>query len=45
MKFVIMTTYGSYVIESDDIEDALSNAYDNHTGYDNVVGIVRVPDE
>ena len=45
MKFIIITTYDSYVIEADDFEDALSDAYNNHYGYNHINGIIRIPEE
>ena len=45
MKFLIITTYGRYTVDTEDIEAALNEAYDNHTGYKNVQAIVRIDEE
>ena len=45
MKFLIITTYGRYTVEAEDIEAALSEAYDSHTGYKNIQAIVRIDEE
>lgn len=42
MKFMIITTYGTNIIESEDLSTAVDEAYDNHTGYDDVVGVIKV---
>lgn len=44
MKFIIITKYGSYIIDADDFDQAVEKAYDNHTGYRDVEAIVKVPD-
>lgn len=41
MKFLILTCYGSYEIEAEDFEDAVRQAYNNHTGYADVMAIVK----
>lgn len=45
MKFLIITTYGSRIIEAEDFDEAAESAYDNHTGYRDVEAIVKLPDE
>ena len=45
MKFVVFGFYGSYVIEAKDFEEAVAIAYNNHTGYDDVYGIIKIPEE
>ena len=40
-KFLIITKYGIRECEAEDFEDALHQAYNNHTGYDDVFAIVR----
>ena len=42
MKFLILTCYGSYIIEADDFLDATERAYKNSTGYDHVMAIVKM---
>ena len=42
MKFIILTKYGSYIVECEDFEAAVYKAYNNHTGYDDVMAIVRM---
>ena len=44
MKFLILTTHGQIQVEAEDFDDAVSQAYDDHTGYDNVMAIVKVDD-
>ena len=45
MKFIIITNYGSHIVEANDFEDALGQAYDSCNGYDDVCGIVKVPED
>ena len=45
MKFLIITRYGSRVIEAEDFERASNEAYDDHTGYRDVEAIVKLPDD
>ena len=45
MKFLIITCYGSYIIEAEDFQDAAEKAYDTHTKYNNVEAIVKLPEE
>lgn len=45
MKFLIITCYGSYIIEAEDFQDAAERAYDTHTKYNNVEAIVKLPEE
>ena len=40
-KFLIITKYGIRECEAEDFEDALHQAYDNHTKYNDVFAIVR----
>ena len=42
MKFIILTKYGSYIVECEDFEAAIHEAYNSSTGYDNVMAIVRI---
>ena len=42
MSFLIITTNSSYHIEANDFSEAVDMAYDNHTGYDNIMAIVRI---
>lgn len=42
MEFLILTTYGQYIIEADDFQQAADHCYDNHTGYDDVQGIIKL---
>ena len=44
-KFIVITKYDAYITEAIDFEDAVVEAYNNHTGYDDVQAIVRVPEE
>ena len=45
MKFIIITNYGSRIIEAEDFAQAADETYDDHTGYRDVQAIVKVPDE
>ena len=45
MKFLIITRFGSTIIEADDFDKAVDNAYDDHTGYRDVKAIVKLPDD
>ena len=45
MRFIIMTKNMSCTVEAEDFEEAVALAYDNHTKYNDVYGIVRIPDE
>ena len=45
MKFLILTNYGSRIIEAEDFDDAVDNACDNHTGYDDVNAIIKLPND
>ena len=49
-KFMIITTNGTYIKESEDFENVAKEIYDYHkdtgyvtgAGYDNVVGIIKI---
>lgn len=41
MKFLIIEKYGSYIVEAENIEEAVSKAYDSHTGYENIMAVVK----
>lgn len=45
MKFIIITTNGTRIIEADDFDEATDEAYDSHTGYRDVQAIVKIPEE
>lgn len=45
MKFIIITTYGSYIVEAEDFAQAVDNACDDHTGYRDVQAIVKMPEQ
>ena len=42
MKFLILTCYGSYIIEAENFSDAVSQAYNNHYGYSHIMAIVKM---
>ena len=45
MKFMIITTNGTYFKESKDfvsVANEIYDYYDYHSGYDNVVGIIKI---
>ena len=43
MKFLIITEYSQYTVDADDIEEAVVSTY--HSGYDSIVGVIRLPAE
>lgn len=45
MKFLIVTHFGSKVIDAEDFAEAVEKVYDNHTGYEHVEAIVKLPNE
>ena len=45
MKFLILEKYGSRTIEAEDFDDAVQEAYDTHTGYKDVMAIVKCGDD
>ena len=45
MKFIIITTNGTRIIEADDFDEAADEAYDSHRGYRDVQAIVKMPEE
>ena len=45
MKFLIITKFGENVIEAEDFAQAADNAYDDHTGYRDVMAIIKLPDD
>ena len=44
MKFIIMKEYDSYIVEAEDIENAVIQSYNNHCRYEAVYGVVRIPE-
>ena len=45
MKFLIIEKYGGYTVDAEDFEEAVGEAYDNHTGYKNVYAIVKIEED
>ena len=45
MKFLILSSYGSHIIEAEDFSEAASVAYDYNAGYDNVNAIIKLPED
>ena len=45
MKFVVITYYTTRIIEADDIGDAVEKSYNNHSGFADILAIVRIPEE
>lgn len=45
MKFVILTTHGETIVEAEDFAKALENVYDDKTGYDDIMGIIKLNNE
>mgnify|MGYP003313085329 CR=1 FL=1 len=44
-KFLIIEKDGQYVVEAEDLEDAVQETYNNHTGYRDVQAVVRLEAE
>lgn len=44
MKFLIITTYGQYSVDAEDIEEAVIKTYDSNIGYKNIQAVVRIDD-
>lgn len=42
MKFVVIKEYSENVIEAEDFEEAFDNAWNNHSGYSDLIAIVRI---
>ena len=42
MKYLILTKYSQYQIEAEDFEDAVHQVYNHHTGYDDVMAIIKI---
>lgn len=45
MKYIIITTYGQRIIEAEDFEAAVQEAYDDHTHYWGVQAIVQLDED
>lgn len=45
MKFLIITFYDSYVIEADDMSDAVERSYNNHTEFNHIQAVVKLPED
>lgn len=45
MEFLIITKFGRYKVEAEDIEEAVQKAYDNHCGYSNIQAVVRIDED
>lgn len=42
MQYLVITKFGQYQIDADDFDDAVQQAYDNNTGYRDVVAIIKI---
>lgn len=42
MNFLIATIYGTRIVEAEDWDGALEEAYDTHTGYRDVISITKI---
>lgn len=42
MKFIILKLHGSYIVEAEDFDGAAEAAYNNHTGWNDVMAIVKM---
>lgn len=45
MKFLIVTKHGTRIEEAEDIAVAADKSFDNHTGFKDVIAVVRMPDD
>ena len=43
--FLIITKYGRYIIEAENMGEAVDMAYDTHTGYRDVQAIVCIDED
>ena len=44
-EFLIITVTGSYRIYCEDFLKAVEESYNNHTEWDDIMAIVRIPEE
>ena len=44
-KFLIITETGSNIIYCEDFYKAVDESYNNHTEFDHIIAIIRIPDE
>ena len=42
MNFLITTIHGTRIVEAEDWDRALEEAYDDHTGYRDVISITKI---
>ena len=42
---MIIEIHDQYIIEATDFEDAFNKAYNNHTGYSDLIAIIRILEE
>lgn len=45
MKYIIITKYGQRIIEAEDFEVAVREAYDDHTQYREVQAIIQLDED
>lgn len=47
MKFLIVSKYGTWTEESktSDFEEIASKIYNNHTGYNDIIAIIKIEEE
>lgn len=45
MKFIIITKYESYITEAEDFDDAVAQAWDDHTGDRCINAIIKIPED
>lgn len=41
-KYLVITKYGQYQIEGTDFENAVFQTYNNNTGYEDVMAIIKI---
>ena len=44
MKFVVVTQFDSYIVEADDIDDAIEKMYNSHCGFSHIESVTHIPD-
>ena len=45
MKFIIIEKWDSYIVEAEDFDGAISRAWNNHNGYQDINAIIKVPED
>ena len=47
MRFLIVSKYGTWIEESEigDFEEIAGKIYNNHTGYDDIIAIIKIEED